>query len=277
MRVQLTDPVTYWLCLGEEESPLNQLIGHDVTLEFNGSIYCIQCARKTSKSFQQGYCFPCMRRILECDNCMLYPERCHVEAQTCPHNDWAHTQCFQEHYVYLANSSGLKVGITRHNHIPSRWVDQGASCALPILKVRNRRQAGLVEVILKQYVRDKTNWQVMLKNGAPEIDLQNECICLLEQAQMELKTLADRYEVGVIEVLENQSIVTITYPVLEYPVKITSLSFDKTPRITGRLRGIKGQYLLFDCGVLNVRKFGGYLIRLTTHDSQPSANQPISH
>lgn len=258
MAVELTEPVSYWMRIGDDKILLNDYLDRSITLEYLGKIHCIQCGRATKKSFQQGYCFPCMRRINECDNCMLHPERCHVETGTCPKDDWAHQQCYQEHIVYLANSSGLKVGITRHNHVPSRWIDQGARFALPIFKVRNRRQAGLVEVAFKKYANDKTNWRAMLKNDVPDIDLLAERARLLSEAQQDLESVVHQYEPGIIELLGDLTPVCIHYPVLAYPEKVSSLSLDKTPVIKGVLKGIKGQYLIFEHGVLNLRKFGGY-------------------
>ena len=59
--------------------------------------------------------------------------------------------------------------------------------------------------------------------------------------------------------------VVLAYPVLHYPEKIKSLNFDKDPVVSGVLDGIKGQYLMLDQNrVINMRKFGGYLIRLQT-------------
>lgn len=260
MRVELTDPVTYWLRIGDDETKLNDHLSQPLTLQFDGLIFCVQCGRKTKKSFQQGHCFPCMRRINECENCVIHPERCHVEEGTCPPDDWAHVQCHQQHIVYLANSTGIKVGITRHNHVPSRWIDQGARSALPIFSVQNRRQAGRVEVAFKKYVNDKTNWRAMLKDDVPAIDLSAERERLMNEAEADLAVVIADYADGVIEYLPDESIVAIDYPVLQFPTKITSLSFDKTPVISGTLQGIKGQYLIFDCGVLNVRKFSGYEI-----------------
>ena len=262
MRVELDQPVHYWLRVGNDEILLNNHLGKKLALHFSGEIFCIQCARATQKSFQQGYCFPCMRRINECDNCMLHPERCHVEEGACPHDDWAHAQCYQSHIVYLANSSGLKVGITRHNHVPSRWIDQGAIAALPIVRVQNRRQAGRVEVAFKQFLNDKTNWRAMLKNEMTDVDLVVQRDRLFADAKQSFEVIQDDYAPGVIEVLTQESVVAIEYPVLTYPTKITSLSFDKTPTVSGILQGIKGQYLIFDCGVLNIRKFGGYVVQV---------------
>lgn len=263
MRVELTHPVTYWLVVGDEEIKLNDFLGKSITIQFLGHMSCIQCDRRITKTFQQGYCFPCMQQINECDNCMLFPERCHVELGTCPTDHWAHEQCYQQHYVYLANSSGLKVGITRHNNIPTRWIDQGAAQALPIVTVVNRRQAGCVEMLFKKHVNDKTNWREMLKNNVPIIELINERDRLLELVRDDLQQIQYKYEPGAIAILDNQPIVAIQYPVLTFPTKVVSHSIDKTPVISGVIQGIKGQYLLLDTGVMNIRKFGGYEVLLS--------------
>jgi hypothetical protein len=66
----------------------------------------------------------------------MKPETCHYHLGTCREPDWAQNHCFRPHIVYLANSSGVKVGITRKTQIPTRWLDQGASQALPIFEVQ---------------------------------------------------------------------------------------------------------------------------------------------
>lgn len=263
MVTTLATPVRYDLPVGETRLPLNALLGQRLHFKWLETIHCIQCGRLTKKSFQQGHCFPCLRRINECGNCMLHPERCLVEEGQCPKEDWAHIQCHEPHIVYLANSSGLKVGITRHNQVPTRWIDQGAIQALPIVGVQNRRQAGLVEVLFKAHVNDKTNWREMLKHAVTPIDLIAHRDNLFKEAETALATLQARYDAGVIVPMIKSDALSIEYPVLTYPTKITSLSFDKTPEISGVLEGIKGQYLLFDHGVLNIRKFGGYDVEVS--------------
>lgn len=259
MRTQLADPVQYEFILDQESFNLNQFLNKDITVEFLNEINCVQCGRKTPKSFQQGFCFPCMQRINECNNCQLFPEKCLVETGKCPENDWAHAQCHQKQIVYLANSTGLKVGITRITQMPTRWIDQGAAQALPIFETQNRYQCGLIEVALKQFVSDRTNWRDMLKNNIAHIDLIALKNKLLMDSKKSLENILNKYHNQII-LLDNQNITKINYPVLEYPTIIKSLSFDKTPKITGKLLGIKGQYLMLDTGVLNIRKFGGYLI-----------------
>ena len=267
MAVELGEPVRYTLRLvkGDDEQgvALNPLIGQKVQLRHTGAIHCVACGRKTKKSFQQGYCFPCMRSLPECDGCIVRPETCHFDEGTCRDEHWARGHCFQAHYVYLANSSGVKVGITRGNQIPTRWIDQGASQALPIFKVANRYQSGLLEVILKQHVSDRTDWRRMLKGRAEPVDLAARRDELLSVCGDEISVLARRFE-GDIEALADETVVEIDFPVERYPDKIKSFNFDKTAEVEGVLQGIKGQYLIFNEGVINLRKFGGYEVEFRT-------------
>jgi len=257
MKAELASPVIYHLIVGDQEILLNDFLQKKISLTFTGIINCIQCGRKTNKSFQQGLCFPCMQRLNECNNCAIFPERCKVEEGTCPQDDWAHAHCHSRQIVYLANSSGLKVGITRDSQVPTRWIDQGAIQAIPIFEASNRYQSGLMEVAIKQYVSDRTNWRAMLKNDVTALDLLQERDRLLSEAEPSVQKVLDQSAGGIILINDAEAI-GIEYPVLEYPQKTTSLSLDKTPEVSGILQGIKGQYLIFDTGVLNVRKFGGY-------------------
>lgn len=258
LKSELNTPIDYYLNLGEKSIHLNAYLGKSISFIHTGNIFCIQCERKTAKSFQQGYCFSCLRRLQECNLCVIHPERCLVEKKPCPENDWAHTQCNKGHVIYLANASGLKVGITRDTQIPTRWIDQGAVQAIPIFTTKNRYQAGVVEVALKEWVADRTNWRAMLKNQVVLLDLVIERNKLLQQADIKISQLIAQSASNSIEkILEDKSI-ELNYPVLEYPSQVKSLSLDETKEITGQLLGIKGQYLIFDRGVLNIRKFGGY-------------------
>jgi len=261
MTVHHAQPIQYDLILSNKKLNLNQLLNKKIVMTFLNDIHCIQCDRVIKKTFQQGYCFPCMQKINECNNCMIHPERCLVETGKCDATDWAHQQCHQEHIVYLANSSGIKVGITRVQNNPSRWIDQGAVQALPIFKTHNRYQAGLVEVALKEYVADKTNWRVMLKGDIAPIDLLAEKKALLSLSAKALDPIFKKYPEEIV-LLDQKNSLTFDYPVLTYPQKITALSLDKTPKIEGVLLGIKGQYLILDSGVLNMRKWGGYAISI---------------
>lgn len=263
MSAILKNPVQYTLALNDASILLNPLLGQKIQLQHTGKIYCIHCNRKTTKSFQQGYCFPCYRRFLECGLCLIHPEKCRYYEGICKSDDWAHAHCIQPHVVYLANSSGLKVGITREKNFQTRWIDQGATQGLVIFKVQNRHQAGLVEVALKKFVADKTNWQAMLKadNGALDLIAKRDEILL--QSQSAITDLMARFPDD-IQSVTDQVITDIRYPVLQYPTKITAFNLDKNPRVEGILQGIKGQYLLLDTGVISVRKFGGYEVAWET-------------
>ena len=161
MAAQLAAPVSYQFCLDEQRVEVNPLIGQTLRIEYLGTIHCTHCGRKTKKSFSQGYCYPCFTKLAQCDSCIVSPEKCHYEAGTCREPSWGEQFCMTDHVVYLANSSGVKVGITRATQVPTRWIDQGASQALPILRVATRQQSGLVEDLLRSQVADRTNWRAL--------------------------------------------------------------------------------------------------------------------
>lgn len=258
MRTELSSPVSYSLMLNDEAILLNPAIGHPLKLTYTGTINCIHCGRKTKKSFNQGYCYPDLIKLAQCDSCIIKPEKCHYAEGTCREPEWGEANCFQPHYVYLANSSGLKVGITRHNQIPTRWIDQGAVAAVPVMKVKSRQISGLMEVAFKDHVADKTSWQKMLKGVAEPIDMLARRDELLEEVQEGIATLQERFGEDAVELLPDAEVVEIEFPVETYPTKVKSFNFDKDPLVEGVLQGIKGQYLIFDSGVINIRKFGGY-------------------
>jgi len=248
----------YKLSFDDQQVDMNSLVGQHIEFTFNNTIQCAnpECKRITPKSYSQGYCFPCARSLARCDLCIMRPETCHYHLGTCREPEWGLSNCFTPHIVYLANSSGAKVGITRKTNTPSRWIDQGAISALPILEVKTRLESGLIEKALKSFITDKTNWRVMLKNETGPADLVATKASLLGKVSsliddLDAKTLPD-------------DVVNIDYPVLKYPTKVVSLSFDKTPVISGVLNGIKGQYLLLETGVLNIRKFSSYNLTIST-------------
>lgn len=265
MAVSLDDnQAQYAMRLGEQQVAMNALLGESLTLRFLGEINCLHCNRKTKKSYSGGYCFPCAQRLARCDICFVKPELCHFEQGTCREPDWGEAVCMQDHIVYLANSSGLKVGITRINQIPTRWIDQGATQALPIFRVQSRYQSGLVEVLFKDHVSDRTDWRKMLKGEAEPMDLAAERDRLQAECEPQVADLKQQFGNDAIRLLPAENMQTIAYPVEQYPAKISSLNFDKTPEISGQLQGIKGQYLIFDTGVINIRKFSGYQVELET-------------
>ncbi len=263
MPSRLNDPVQYDLSLGGQGIALNPLIGKLIKLKYTGHIFCVHCHKAIKKSFNQGYCYPCFISLAQCDMCILKPETCHYAAGTCREPDWGLAFCFQPHIVYLANSSGIKVGITRQTQIPTRWIDQGAAQALPIFKVQSRYLAGLIEVVIAKHISDKTSWQQMLKNQIESLDLAAKRDELMALCEVELAEISQRFGQQAIELLPGVQPMDIYFPVDTYPLKIKSFNLDKTPEVSGILHGIKGQYLLLDTGVINIRKFSGYEVEFT--------------
>jgi len=246
--------VSYQLPIGSERIPIDQLLGKHITFHFKGEIHCLHCGNITKKSFGQGYCYPCFVSIPETDECILRPELCQAHLGISRDMGWSEKHCLQDHYVYLAISSGLKVGVTRSSQIPTRWIDQGAWRAIQIAQPPNRYLAGRIEVELKKHVADKTNWRQMLKDDQDtSIDIEGERDRLHDLVPEDLKE----------HLLEGGDIWEFKYPVNKYPEKVKSIGFDKTEEYAGTLQGIKGQYLIFEGGdVLNIRKHNGYLIEM---------------
>jgi hypothetical protein len=257
MVTSLEAPVAYALPLGGARVPMNERLGQSIRIEFAGAINCIACERSIKKTFNGGYCFPCARSLPEADSCIVKPETCHFAAGTCRDPAWGEAQCMQPHTVYLANSSGLKVGITRGLEPIGRWIDQGACQGLAIRHARTRLESGQIEVALREFVSDRTDWRRMLK-GAPEpVDLaqhRDRLLALYEEKNPGAPLFGKPAPSG--------SEVAIQYPVLEYPEKVRAHNLDKEPVLEGTLLGIKGQYLILDTKVLNVRKYAGYHLAL---------------
>lgn len=252
MSVQLDEEIQYTLNLSENIL-MNDFIGNDIRLEWNGVINCSACKKVTKKSFGQGFCYPCFANAPESAECILRPELCRAHLGEGRDPEWEEKHHNKPHIVYLAASSAVKVGITRGDQIPTRWIDQGATSAIRLAETPNRYEAGRVEVALKEFFTDKTNWRKMLKNEIDdEIDLEEEKWALEEHLPADIIELFS----------ENDEIIELNYPVVEYPEKVKSLSFDKTNIIEGKLMGIKGQYLLFENGeVLNIRKHTSYHVK----------------
>ena len=263
MQVELDQQVQYFLPLDDHREPLNALLGKQIRLEYLGDIHCTHCGRRSKKSFSQGYCYPCFTKLPQCDTCIMSPEKCHYEQGTCRDPSWGEEFCFTDHYVYLANSSGVKVGITRGSQIPTRWIDQGATQAMPIFRVKSRYQAGLIEDCLREHIADRTHWQKMLKGNSDAVDLEEIRDSIIAQSESGLSAIEQKFGLLAIQRLYHQQIVDINFPVLEFPEKVKSLNFDKQPIVEGVLQGIKGQYLILDTGVINIRKFTAYNVQFS--------------
>lgn len=254
MQTQLSDPVQYTLHLDEHVIGMNEQIGKRMLIQYTGEIHCIHCGRKTNKSFSQGYCYPCFISLPQTDPGVVSPEKNMAHLGISRDMEWSKTHDLIDHVVYLALSGGLKVGVTRHTQVPTRWIDQGAHSVVRLAIAPYRNLAGQIEVALKTFLNDKTNWRAMLTNntsGEPD---------LLEARQMVVEKMPDEFKQYI---AEDAEVVKINYPVERYPQKVKSVNLDKDPVFENRLLGIRGQYLIFDEGyVLNVRKYNGYQVEI---------------
>lgn len=254
MKTELGNPIRYYLTW-ETTILMNDFIGKPLRMSFLGVITCQKCKKITKNSFGEGFCYPCFASAPEAAECILRPELCRAHIGEGRDVDWEIENHNQPHVVYLAASDIVKVGVTRSTQVPTRWIDQGAMSAIRIAETPNRYEAGRLEVELKAMFSDKTNWQRMLKNEFDEsIDLEEEKWSLHDQLPSDLIEFFS----------ENDEIIEMDYPVLEFPEKVKSLSFDKESVIEGILLGIKGQYLIFDGGrVLNIRKHTSYHVEIS--------------
>ena len=255
MSTEINEEVQYSLKFGGQELKMNDLISKEIKIEYLNEIHCIKCGRKTKTSFAQGFCYPCFTSAPETEECVLRPELCQAHNGIARDMDYATKYCLNDHIVYLALTSGVKVGVTRITQVPTRWIDQGAWKAIKLAVTPNRYLAGSIEVALKHHLNDKTNWRHMLTNKlAKEIDLVEEKDRVIELLHPDFQAYAS----------DDDDILELKYPVIKYPEKVKSINFEKIPFIQDVLTGIKGQYLLFDSGaVLNIRKHGGYKVELT--------------
>ena len=253
MQTEFGNPIQYYLVFENSFLHMNQLLDKRIEIQFLG-YQCLNCGKK-KKIFRQGFCYDCFMSSAAVGDWIMKPELSTAHLDIVDRDlDYEKRVQLQPHIVYLALSSEVKVGVTRKTQMPTRWIDQGANSAIAIVEVPNRYLAGITEVALKNHYADKTNWQKMLKNEYELVDLIAERSKLENLIPAEVKeyfyaTKEDLYEMH--------------FPVLEYPKKVTSLNLDKMPNFSGILRGIKGQYLIFQDGtVFNVRSFEGYVVNI---------------
>jgi len=254
MMTELNDVVHYYLDVENDFLNLNQLLGREIEFSFEG-YQCLSCG-KEKKIFRQGFCYDCFYASAQVGDWIMKPElsQAHLDIEDRDLEYEKHVQ-LQPHVVYLALSSEVKVGVTRKTQVPTRWIDQGATKAIEIVEVPNRYLAGITEVALKDYVADKTSWQKMLKNEIVEANLIEE----REKLKIHIPEEALPYFLH-----NNGKITEINYPVISYPKSIKTLNLEKKHLYSGKLVGIKGQYLIFeDNTVFNVRNNEGYRVIIT--------------
>ena len=248
------EEIRYTLRLGDDLLLMNALLGRHIEISFNGNHTCF-CGQLVPEVYRQNFCRECFFTKPEASPTIMKPElsQAHLGIEERDLEFEKDVQ-LKPHILYLAYSSNVKVGVTRKSQIPYRWIDQGAVEALVIAKTPYRQAAGLIEIALKNYISDKTNWRKMLQNNLSErslIDVKNE---LTNYLDYDLKQYVTR----------DSDINKVNFPVIKYPSKVKSVTLDKVPQIEEKLIGIKGQYLLFDNDtVFNVRRHAGYLIQLS--------------
>ncbi len=254
MKTGFINPVQYYLQLGDDKIAVNELVGNNIRLQWTGNIYCTVCGKKTAKSFGEGMCYNCFANAPDNAECILRPELCEAHLGKGRDIEWEKRNHLQPHFVYLALTNAIKVGVTRGDQIPTRWIDQGAHKGIIIAETPYRQLAGFIEVVLKEHMSDKTNWQRMLKNE-PAVGVD-----LLEEKRKAIALLPEQYRQYE---SANDEVVELIYPVQQYPVKVTSLSFERVPSIEMKLTGIRGQYFIFEGGnVINIRSKSGYEVEL---------------
>jgi hypothetical protein len=253
MPTEFSETIQYYLEMENDFLNMNQLLDRHLEISFE-NYQCLSCS-KQKKIFRQGYCYDCFYEQPSVGDWIMKPElsQAHLGIED---RDLTYEKSvqLQPHIVYLALSSEVKVGVTRKTQVPTRWIDQGASKALAIVEVPNRYLAGITEVALKAYVADKTSWQKMLKNDITEADLVSEMHALKGHLPAEVKPYF----------LEgNEEVYELKYPVIQFPAKVKSLNLIKEQSYKGVLKGVKGQYLIFEDGtVFNVRNNEGFVVSL---------------
>ncbi|MBZ4036891.1 DUF2797 domain-containing protein [Flavobacterium sp. 17A] len=253
MQTELGSPIQYYLVFEDSFLNVNQLLDKEIEINFIGC-QCLNCGKK-KKIYRQGFCYDCFYSSPAVGDWIMRPELSTAHLGIADRDlEYESKVQLQPHIVYLAVASEIKVGVTRKTQVPTRWIDQGASQAIAIVEVPNRYLAGITEVALKNHYTDKTNWRKMLQNSIETFDL------IAEKAKVESLIPEEAKEFFY---SQKDDLYDLRYPVLNYPAKVNSLNLDKTPSFSGKLTGIKGQYLLFENGtVFNVRGSEGYVVTI---------------
>ena len=253
MHTKFNNPIQYSIIINGIEYKLNDYIGKNIYIEWQKKVIC-HCGKEFSKFYRASFCYKCYWNSPLASQSIFKPELCTAHLGIEERDlDFEKKLQLADHYVYLANSSGLKVGITRSTQLPTRWIDQGASQAIILALVPNRRFSGDIEVILKDYVKDKTNWRKMLSSEPDPLNLK-------EIKKDMITKIPNEYQKYI---YSDDSITNISFPILKYPLKIKSLKLEKNNLIEGKINGIKGQYIFLDNDrVFNIRSHEGFIVNI---------------
>lgn len=258
MSVDHNGEIEYFLNLnGEREAALNPCLMKRLSIKWTGKINCVNCGKSIKKTYGQGFCYDCFRTAPQAAPCIVKPELCEAHLGKGRDVEWEEAHHNKPHYVYLAQTSSIKVGVTRVTQVPTRWIDQGAWRTVIIAETPYRKLAGDIEVELKQYLSDRTDWRKMLTNERSDEDLSAVRDQLLAFFPKEFSAYAIR----------NAKISEFRYPVREYPDSVKSITLEKTTEASGTLTGIRGQYLYFDGEhVINLRKYSGFEVEVSCEE-----------
>ncbi len=256
MRSEYATPIRYYLHNGSEEIYMNDLIGKRISIKYLHQINCVSCGKITRQSYMNGHCYNCFMTLPECDPGIFNPEEDKAHLGIARDMESAKKFSLVDHYVYLAYTGEVKVGVANMNNIPTRWIDQGAVVAIKFAKTPNRNLAGQIEVEMKKYLADKTNWRRMLMFSQADVNL-------VEYKKQNLEKLPDYLRIY--ESFDD-SITELYYP-YKTVANLRSVSLEKTDSVEGVLVGIKAQYLIFENGTaLNVRTHSGYKVVFECED-----------
>ena len=239
------------------ENPINAHIGHKLQIVYTGKQVCVHCRQAVRKLFAEGLCYTCFQNAPEAAPCIIRPELCEAHLGKGRNIEWEQRYHYQPHVVYLAVSHALKVGVTRDTQIPTRWIDQGAAWAVVVAKTPYRQLAGRIEQKLKALYTDRTSWQRMLKGE--KLEGAN-----LAEEHKRITQYLTQVDVGLVQFLcFPKDIVHMNYPIQQIPQKPKSVNLLKNSVIQAVLRGIRGQYLLFEQDIVfNIRRHSGFHIEM---------------
>ena len=252
MVTELATPVNYFIEFENNFIHLNQFINKPFRFECIG-YSCLSCSESLD-IYRQGFCKSCFFESPLAGDWIIRPELSKAHLNISDRDlDYEKKIQLQPHIVYLSNTGRIKVGVTRKLQIPYRWIDQGAHEAVELLQTPNRFLAGEAEVALKKYMSDKTNWRSMLKNERDSSNLKSS----KDQAKNFIPSNLLHY------FIDASNVVSIDYPVVEYPENPKSIKLNKDSVFSSTLMGVKGRYLIFEKNqVLNYRAHEGHIFKI---------------
>jgi hypothetical protein len=239
---------------------MNEMVGKNIRMVATGDVRCILHGEKLSKTFGEGLCWNGFQDSSNASPCIIHPELCQAHEGVALRGDmeWETNNHLIPHVVYLSFTSGVKVGVTSERNLFSRWIDQGARQGLVFARVPYRQLAGEFEVMLKEYVSDKSNWKGMLQ------PLFMENFDLLAAKENLLFEIPDAYQ----DFIDDEDKVwNIQYPCEDRPVNPKTWKLNSGNVYEGKLKGIVGQYLILENQqVLNIRSHAGHEVELNFTD-----------